>query len=234
MKSPWLLAVLLALLAPVPSSPGAGDPRERYTYTMAARDRPAATVEVGIRGEGGGLSYESTTLSPRGSERIVLRTGLDGDLIEASRTVGDAVGAPRSRQTVRREGQTVVVGRDDGAGDLARPVPPGAIPAVDASLLLRLRSFPFGTAAVWDLLVVDFSQVSVGATVRQAGLEWIRVPAGEFECYRMEVVVDLPILKPTVTFWISVAEPHFLVRHEGKKGPFTPSYETSLVSIGAR
>jgi hypothetical protein len=110
-------------------------------------------------------------------------------------------------------------------------VPPGAEPAVDSSLLLLLRSFPFGTPAVWRLLMVDFSQVTIAATVSHVATERIRVPAGEFECHRMEVVVALGPLKPRVTFWISSAEPHFLVRHEGKKGPFTPYYETSLLSI---
>jgi hypothetical protein len=56
------------------------------------------------------------------------------------------------------------------------------------------------------------------------------VPAGEFECYRIEMVVDLPIFHPKVINWISTQKPNFLVKYQGKKGPFTPSYITSLVS----
>jgi len=44
------------------------------------------------------------------------------------------------------------------------------------------------------------------------------------------MVVDLPIFHPKVINWISTQKPNFLVKYQGKKGPFTPSYITSLVS----
>jgi len=102
--------------------------------------------------------------------------------------------------------------------------------AVDGSLLVLLRSFPFNQGKEWNVFMVDFSGYAIKVAVRQAGMEKIAVPAGEFECYRIEVVVDIPIFHPKVTYWLSARKPNFLVKHQGKKGPFTPSYITSLVS----
>ena len=104
--------------------------------------------------------------------------------------------------------------------------------AVDGSLLVLLRSFPFNEGKEGNVFMVDFSGYAITVTIRQAGIEKVVVPAGELECYRIEVVVNLPIFHPKVTYWISVRKPNFLVKHEGKKGPFTPSYITSLLSFG--
>jgi hypothetical protein len=78
--------------------------------------------------------------------------------------------------------------------------------------------------------MVDFSGYSIPVAVRQSGIENIIVPAGKFECYRMQVVVGLPIIKPTLIYWLTTDEPHFLVKNIGKRGPFTSAYVTSLVS----
>jgi len=44
--------------------------------------------------------------------------------------------------------------------------------------------------------MIDFSGRSVTATARQTGIERITVPAGEFSCYRMEVLIETFLLKP--------------------------------------
>jgi hypothetical protein len=96
--------------------------------------------------------------------------------------------------------------------------------------LCRVRSFPFDKPREWRVFMVDFSNNKVTVTVRQTGVEKVTVPAGEFECNRIEVVVELFIIRPKITYWISRESPHFLVKHQGKKGPFTPTYVTDLVS----
>ena len=78
----------------------------------------------------------------------------------------------------------------------------------------------------WDLFMIDFSGKSVTATARQAGIERITVPAGEFSCYRLEVLVHTFILSPTIVCWVTVEEPHFVVKNVGKRSLFRPS--TSL------
>jgi hypothetical protein len=75
-------------------------------------------------------------------------------------------------------------------------VPPGLPLAVDASLLVFFRFFPFDDGLSWNVYMMDFSQFAV--TVRQAGLETTRVPAGEFDCYRFEVVANVPVIKPKI------------------------------------
>jgi hypothetical protein len=103
--------------------------------------------------------------------------------------------------------------------------------AVDASLLYLLRSFPFDTEAQWRIFMVDFSGHSVRITARHTRTEMVIVPAGDFDCYRIEVTVNLPIFQPKILIWLIKSEPHFLVKHSGKRGPFTPTYETTLKTI---
>jgi len=73
-------------------------------------------------------------------------------------------------------------------------IPKGRTLAVEGSLLVLLRFFPYDSATRWDLFMIDFSGESVTASARQAGIERITVPAGEFPCYRMEVVIHTFIL----------------------------------------
>jgi hypothetical protein len=104
--------------------------------------------------------------------------------------------------------------------------------AVDASLLIWLRSFPLGQAAKRAAFMVDWSQRTVDVDVHDRGLETVTVPAGTFACNRIEVVVKVFVFRPKITFWISTEPPHFLVRHRGKRGPFTAVFQTELVSRG--
>jgi hypothetical protein len=100
--------------------------------------------------------------------------------------------------------------------------------AVDASLLVMMRKFPFEKDITWKVFIVDFSQHSLVVSVRNTGIETITVPAGKFECYRMEVKMNLFIFHPKIILWITKDEPHHMVRYMGKKGPFTSKYITSL------
>jgi hypothetical protein len=102
---------------------------------------------------------------------------------------------------------------------------------VDGSLLLLFRSFPFDRSVTWFLFMVDFSGASITVELRQAGVESVIVPAGTFECYRMDVVVGIPLLRPRIIYWVTKKAPHFLVKSIGKRGPFTDSYETFLLSV---
>lgn len=104
--------------------------------------------------------------------------------------------------------------------------------AVDASLLLWMRRFPFAEGVSREVYMVDFSQRDVTVTVQQKETETLTVPAGTFECYHLEVVVKVFIFKARIHFWITTDKPHFLVRQEGKRGPFTRSYLTELVRVG--
>jgi hypothetical protein len=132
-----------------------------------------------------------------------------------------------------RENDTVVVERSWRGTQKRKEyiLPEDKQLAVDSSLLVLLRSFPFNKNEEWKIFMIDFSQYSVKVTVRQSGTEPVTVPAGTFDCYRIEVIVNFFIFRPRITYWLSKERPHFLVKHSGKRGPFTPSYIASLVAI---
>ena len=67
------------------------------------------------------------------------------------------------------------------------------------------------------------------------GKERVKTPAGDFDCYKVEMVPHLGVLNvaryffPKTFFWFSVAPPHFWVRYEGlENGPGTPEIAMEL------
>jgi hypothetical protein len=74
-------------------------------------------------------------------------------------------------------------------------------------------------------------------TFEWRGEERIKTPAGEFDCYKVEMVPHLGILnliRPFLSktyFWFTKAEPHYWVRYEGSEsGPGTPDVVMQLSS----
>ena len=104
--------------------------------------------------------------------------------------------------------------------------PKGATLAVEGSVLVLFRFFPYDSAARWHLFMVDFSGKSAAAIARQTGIERIEVPAGEFRCYRMEVVFHVFIFSPKVVCWVTTEKPSVIVRSVGKEASLPP--HTSL------
>jgi hypothetical protein len=65
--------------------------------------------------------------------------------------------------------------------------------------------------------------------IEMKGRERVRTPAGEFDCYKIELVPQLGALNlvkglfPKAIFWFTVAPPHFWVKYEGpESGAGTP------------
>ena len=207
-------------------------PGERYRYEavpLGAGDANRESIEMEIREDRQGLRYRSRTRTPRGREEIEIEADPAGIVQSARQTI---TGEHRSEGvTLRRKaGGIRLIGDRGENAERTFAVPLGKTLAVDGSLLLLIRRFPFGQRAVSPLFMVDFSGASVTVELSEAGLETVTVPAGTFACYRMEVTVDIPILHPRLLYWVTKRPPHFLVRSVGKRGPFTPSYETTLVS----
>ena len=73
-------------------------------------------------------------------------------------------------------------------------------------------------------------------TFEARGRETVRTPAGEFECYKIEVVPHLGVLSNLAKlfaaksyFWFTVSTPHVWVRYEGyENGPGTPRIRMEL------
>ena len=227
----------------VPASAGgnqvglaAGPKNQRYRYEAIPAGGQADQKEfiaIEFEERGRQVEYMSRTVSPEGEEEITIYTDPQGKFISGTRSRVDPLGKQVRQERIWRTDHKAYLEASAGKGGKEKEydLDPGSVLAVDGSLLVLLRSFPFQEGKEWDIFMIDFSGYSITVTVKMGGIETIVVPAGEFECYRMEVVVHIPILRPKIIYWLSKLNPHFLVKHRGKRGPFTATYLTSLVSI---
>lgn len=211
--------------------------KEKYTYE-AVPERGERTkkeiIEMDFFHSSEQTQISQKIIRPDGQEFIRIAVLPDGTFLSANKYFLDRQGKTiKTMRMERKEGIVSVEVHSEEKKELKNiEVPGDKMLAVDASLLILMRNFPFDQRGKWDVFMVDFLQQSVSIEVRQAGAEKIVVPLGEFECYRMDVVVKVFIFRPKITFWISKAPPHFLIKHEGKRGPFTPTYTTSLIGRG--
>lgn len=211
--------------------------REGYRYeAVPAKSRDALrskSIEMNIDYTDNQTIFTMKSISDKEVEYITIELDADGNFASGARNVTHSSGKSKFEGSMWRKQQIVYAKRRSGRGQKTREfdLPKNKTLAVDGSLLLLLRSFPFDQNREWKLFLIDFSLHSVSGTVRQAGVETIRVKAGEFECYRMEVIIHAFVFRPKITYWITRMEPHFMVKHRGKIGPFTKTYTTQLVSI---
>jgi hypothetical protein len=245
----WILFLCPALMAlfslfsfPGPASvaenpkEAAGGPRiEKYRYEAIPTDHQTSQkdfIEMEFIDAEGGTEYHSKIISSSSSEEISIQMDKEARFVSGMRRSLQGPERPVRQERIWRDGDKVVVERqiEGGIKRKEHRLPPDKELAVDGSLLTLLRFFPFDEGKKWNLFMVDFSGYSIGVTVLQEGRENISVPAGVFECYRLVTVVNIPVLKPKITYWLGIQKPNFLVKHRGKRGPFTPSYTTSLVS----
>lgn len=240
MKIPCL--VLLFLLIVLPQSPAfPGMPENdvgdnygenyRYEATPAGKENEREEIELALSFGHNGIGFSSIIVSAKSDEWITIRMTEKGDLISADRTLRGKAGS-LTKGKIWRDGNKAYLQRAseaDGKTIKIMDIPEGKTLAVEGSLLVLLRFFPYGSTERWHLFVIDFSGTSVAATVQQTGVERVAVPAGEFSCYRMEVLFHIPILSPKVVCWVTTEEPHVVVKSVGKRGIFTPKYITTLV-----
>ena len=209
---------------------------EKYRYESIASEGETSHKEwdqIELVDETHGFEYISKTTSPEKTEEITIHTDRGGRVISGLKTTSNHRDGSLQQDKVWTADRKVYVesGAGEGKKRKERELPQDVPLAVDGSLLVLLRFFPFDQGKEWKVFMVDFSGHSITGTIRQEGIEKVVVPAGEFECYRVEIVVDLLIFHPKVINWISTRKPNFLVKYQGKRGPFTPSYITSLVSL---
>jgi len=95
-----------------------------------------------------------------------------------------------------------------------------------STLALVFRTFPFGQGEKVDFQVVmDGARGSPLGTfnmyVQETGREQVTVPAGVYDCYKLEMGVGgfagVFARGYRYYFWYTAQEPHFLVRYEEKK-----------------
>ncbi|MGD0661906.1 MAG: hypothetical protein ABSD38_27925 [Syntrophorhabdales bacterium] len=202
----------------------------RYGAVAAGKETDKEEIELTLAFEEDSSAYVSTIVSVKSDERITIEMTEEGNLISGTRSLRRGPGGP-SEERIWRDGKTAYVEQTSGSDREIKhlDIPEGKTLALEGSLMTLLRFFPYDSTTRWELFMIDFSGRSVTATARQAGIERITVPAGEFSCYRMEVLVHTFILSPTIVCWVTTEKPHFVVRSEGKRGIFTPKYITTLI-----
>ncbi len=185
-----------------------------------------------------GLSSNKTVVtyqSRRADGLEIVRVATDGSgLLDYGEAVEyDGRGRQRMNARLWREDDTVYVRRMTGfrgVRERSRNVPEGAVPVGDAGLMAWLRFYPFASGYEQQLFIATFSQHFVRMTMRKTGDEVITVPAGTYDCYVLEGVVNLFVTEIVTIYWITREPPHYLVKYRGRRGVFlAPVYESVLV-----
>jgi len=233
-----VLCVANVALAQATSSGAPPSAREAYLYTSVSDnrldDQAKETIFMTYDAVNDSAMFASRTLGRDSLQTIAITLTPQGNVTSATlENKTFPSGEITQRSTIRKERGMVYVDSTHGQKNSTRSisVPDGQEFAVDASLLYLMRQFPFETGNEWRVFMVDFSGKSVTVSISDKGTERVIVPAGSFLCYRMEVLISFSFLKATITYWLTQSPPHFLVKHIGKKGPFTKTYTTVLDTI---
>jgi hypothetical protein len=98
-----------------------------------------------------------------------------------------------------------------------------------------LRFLPFQRMGSFATHLLSNEPRLYTVTFELRGRERVKTPAGQFECYKVQMVPQLGLLNvirsflPKAYFWFTVAPPHFWVRYEGpENGPGTPDIVMEL------
>jgi hypothetical protein len=162
--------------------------------------------------------------------------------LRSERTVTDMTGRPlmTERKSFRFDKGTVEIERQElPAGSKSRRalnIPPDTV-TVDG-IGGALRSLPFERSAPFKLHVLSNEPKLYEVSFEPRGVERIRTPAGEFNCYKVEMRPNVGILNvfsfviPKAYFWFTVDPPHYWVRYEGpENGRGTPQINLELTGF---
>jgi hypothetical protein len=96
-------------------------------------------------------------------------------------------------------------------------------------MVVALRALPFASGDTFETEFLSNEPEMYDVEFKQKGIEVIKTPEGEIECYKVELVPKLGVLNvfkvffPKTYFWFTKAPPHRWVRYEGlEKGRDTP------------
>ena len=156
----------------------------------------------------------------------------------SERTVTDTSGRPLLKEvkTFNFDKGSVDIDVENANGSKSRRtlnIPPDTV-TVDG-IAGALRSLPFDQSHPIELHVLTNEPRLYDVSFEMRGRERIRTPAGEFECYKVELRPGLGVLSvfgflvPKAFFWFTVDAPHYWVRYEGpENGRGTPQIVTEL------
>ncbi len=213
-------------------------PVEVVNYATRTADDPDSEIFERVSMVIGRVSNRVVTVytsyQPDGREHATICMATNGALVEARQTVTGQDGSERASARVWTAGGVVYNRRTRPGGRvrLRQHSLDGLNVVADAGLLVQLRGFPFDAAKRLDVLMVSFDQHFIKMHLQLAGTEMLATALGEISCYRVEGTIDLFIKKFRMTYWLSVAPPHRLIRYEGKRGLFlAPTYVTEIQSL---
>jgi hypothetical protein len=233
-------ALLQAAAQPATNGAASAAKPEVYLYetTQAGDEDPRELERVRLQvthlPDGVVSTYRAEQVD--GWEEVTIRTRGDCSIVTAIKEEFNCQRAVSTHSRIWVQDGVAFVQRGRiGGSDRVRSVPLGSTELVpDAAILFRLRAFPFDTDQTIEFLIASFSQFFVRMKVRQTGVETVMVPAGSFECYRLEATFEFLVLRFKTAFWFSKSKPHFLVKYEGRRGLFfTPVYTTCLTGMEA-
>jgi len=158
--------------------------------------------------------------------------------VDIQKTITAADGTPllEERKHFDRVKGTVRFERRKGTGRTETSTleaPPDTLAVEGLAAVLRFATIDEEHSLAAHVLSNEPRVYSVSFEFR--GKEHIKTPAGEFDCYKVEMVPHLGVMnlfRPFITktfFWYTVAAPHNWVRYEGSEnGPGTPSVAMEL------
>jgi hypothetical protein len=98
-----------------------------------------------------------------------------------------------------------------------------------------LRYLMFDQAGSFQAHLLSNEPRLYTVTFENRGREHVKTPAGDFDCYKVEMVPHLGVLNvvryfyPKAFFWFTASNPHFWVRYQGPEGgPGTPEVVMEL------
>jgi len=99
---------------------------------------------------------------------------------------------------------------------------PATVTFTSDVLAILLRGYNFETPTPFDFYIFSSEAKLFRIQAQVVGTEIVQVPAGEFECYKMELILDLGIanlvtkyILPKTYMWFTKKSPHYWVKFEG-------------------
>ncbi len=225
-----ILSVVLLSVAAPGTEAAAGPAKETYLYTsVPSGEGETESIEITITGTETGGTYSSRIDKDEERQETRIETDALGRFSAGYSRVSKSSGNDVRNTRSWRNGNTIYL-EGDSQSVKAIKAPRGAEPALDGSILLLLRSFIKSNKSDEDVFLISFSGKSVKAKIRNTGIETVSVPAGNFECHRIEIGIPVLFTRSKITAWLTKNAPHGLIKLQGKRGPLTASYTTILVS----
>ncbi|MBM3249197.1 MAG: DUF3108 domain-containing protein [Candidatus Omnitrophica bacterium] len=116
------------------------------------------------------------------------------------------------------------------------PFPEGKV-FISEILSLILRGYNFETQEPCSFYIFSWDGKVFKMKARRIDKEIVHVPAGKFECYKIEIFPDFGIVNylsnhifPKTYLWFTVKAPHYWVKYEGLESGLTSSYVTMEIT----